>query len=59
MLSEVQPNICFIGSSNLALALIGGLVLKGFKKEKIHLIEEKKINDTNALEAKRKWAKKS
>ncbi|OTM42263.1 hypothetical protein B9X45_17060 [Acinetobacter pittii] len=37
MLSAVQPNICFIGSSNLALALIGGLVLKGFKKEKIHL----------------------
>jgi len=35
MLSAVQPNICFIGSSNLALALIGGLVLKGgeFKHE--------------------------
>lgn len=41
MLNAVHPNICFIGSSNLALALIGGLVLKGFQKE-IHLIEEKK-----------------
>ncbi|QNX44004.1 pyrroline-5-carboxylate reductase [Acinetobacter seifertii] len=30
MLNIVQPNICFIGSSNLSLALIGGLVLKGF-----------------------------
>ncbi|HCA5290531.1 TPA: pyrroline-5-carboxylate reductase, partial [Acinetobacter baumannii] len=27
MLNIVQPNICFIGSSNLSLALIGGLVL--------------------------------
>ncbi|EPD2403183.1 pyrroline-5-carboxylate reductase, partial [Acinetobacter baumannii] len=26
MLNIVQPNICFIGSSNLSLALIGGLV---------------------------------
>ncbi|WP_336016316.1 pyrroline-5-carboxylate reductase family protein [Acinetobacter pittii] len=59
MLSEVQPNICFIGSSNLALALIGGLVLKGFKKEKIHLIEEKKINDTNALKQKENGLKKA
>ena len=58
MLSAVQPNICFIGSSNLALALIGGLVLKGFKKEKIHLIEEKKINDTNALKQKENGLKK-
>lgn len=49
MLNAVHPNICFVGSSNLALALIGGLVLKGFKKEKIHLIEEKNINHTNAL----------
>ncbi len=59
MLSAVQPNICFIGSSNLALALIGGLVLKGFKKEKIHLIEEKKINDTNALKQKENGLKKA
>ncbi|MEW5970606.1 MAG: pyrroline-5-carboxylate reductase dimerization domain-containing protein [Pseudomonadota bacterium] len=59
MLSAVQPNICFIGSSNLALALIGGLVLKGFKKEKIHLIEEKKINDTNTLKQKENGLKKA
>lgn len=54
MLNEVQPHICFVGSSNLALALIGGLVLKGFKKEKIHLIEEKKNNDENMLKQKEK-----
>ncbi|MGE8550499.1 MAG: pyrroline-5-carboxylate reductase family protein [Acinetobacter calcoaceticus] len=54
MLNEVQPHICFVGSSNLALALIGGLVLKGFKKEKIHLIEEKKNNDENMLKEKEK-----
>ncbi|CAI3114024.1 Pyrroline-5-carboxylate reductase [Acinetobacter calcoaceticus] len=59
MLNEVQPNICFIGSSNLALALIGGMVLKGFKKEKIHLIEEKKINDTNALKQRENGLKKA
>jgi len=59
MLNEVQPNICFIGSSNLALALIGGMVLKGFKKEKIHLIEEKKINDTNALKQREDGLKKA
>lgn len=59
MLSAVQPNICFIGSSNLALALIGGLVLKGFQKEKIHLIEEKKINDTKALKQKENGLKKA
>ena len=59
MLSEVQPNICFIGSSNLALALIGGMVLKGFNKEKIHLIEEKKINDTQALKQKENGLKKA
>ncbi len=59
MLNAVQPNICFIGSSNLALALIGGLVLKGFQKEKIHLIEEKKINDTNALKQKENGLKKA
>ncbi|MEA1231290.1 NAD(P)-binding domain-containing protein [Acinetobacter sp. IRS14] len=59
MLSEVQPNICFIGSSNLALALIGGMVLKGFNKEKIHLIEEKKINDTHALKQKENGLKKA
>ncbi|NUF39373.1 pyrroline-5-carboxylate reductase family protein [Acinetobacter lactucae] len=59
MLSAVQPNICFIGSSNLALALIGGLVLKGFQKEKIHLIEEKKINDTNMLKQKENGLKKA
>lgn len=33
MVNAVQPNICFVGSSNLALALIGGLVLKGFKRK--------------------------
>ena len=49
MLNAVHPNICFIGSSNLALALIGGLVLKGFQKEKIHLIEEKKIKQENRI----------
>lgn len=54
MLNEVQPHICFVGSSNLALALIGGLVLKGFKKEKIHLIEERKNNDENMLKQKEK-----
>ncbi|KJH64811.1 pyrroline-5-carboxylate reductase family protein [Acinetobacter calcoaceticus] len=54
MLNEVQPHICFVGSSNLALALIGGIVLKGFKKEKIHLIEEKKNNDENMLKQKEK-----
>lgn len=43
MLNIVQPNICFIGSSNLSLALIGGLVLKGFQREKINLIEEVKF----------------
>ncbi|MEB3864056.1 NAD(P)-binding domain-containing protein [Acinetobacter sp. IK31] len=59
MLNEVQPNICFIGSSNLALALIGGMVLKGFKKEKIYLIEEKKINDTNALKQREDGLKKA
>ncbi|WP_202742895.1 pyrroline-5-carboxylate reductase family protein [Acinetobacter calcoaceticus] len=59
MLNEVQPNICFIGSSNLALALIGGMILKGFKKEKIHLIEEKKINDTNALKQREDGLKKA
>lgn len=59
MLSEVQPNICFIGSSNLALALIGGMVLQGFNKEKIHLIEEKKINDTQALKQKENGLKKA
>ncbi|WP_461196625.1 pyrroline-5-carboxylate reductase family protein [Acinetobacter pittii] len=59
MLSAVQPNICFIGSSNLALALIGGLVLKGFQKEKIHLIEEKKINDLNILKQKENGLKKA
>lgn len=59
MLSAVQPSICFIGSSNLALALIGGLVLKGFQKEKIHLIEEKKINDTNILNQKENGLKKA
>lgn len=59
MLNEVQPNICFIGSSNLALALIGGMVLKGFKKEKIHLIEEKKINDTNVLKQREDGLKKA
>lgn len=37
MLNAVHPNICFIGSSNLALALIGGLVLKGFQKEKKYI----------------------
>ena len=58
MLNAVQPNICFIGSSNLALAaLIGGLVLKRFQKKKI-LIEEKKINDTNALKQKENGLKK-
>lgn len=59
MLNAVQPNICFVGSSNLALALIGGLVLKGFKKEKIHLIEEKKINDENMLKQKENGLKKA
>lgn len=59
MLNAVQPNICFVGSSNLALALIGGLVLKGFKKEKIHLIEEKKINDENKLKQKEISLKKA
>ncbi|MEI2558741.1 pyrroline-5-carboxylate reductase [Acinetobacter pittii] len=59
MLSAVQPSICFIGSSNLALALIGGLVLKGFQKEKIHLIEEKKINDLNILNQKENGLKKA
>lgn len=59
MLSAVQPSICFIGSSNLALALIGGLVLKGFQKEKIHLIEEKKINDLNILSQKENGLKKA
>ncbi|MBJ9704814.1 pyrroline-5-carboxylate reductase family protein [Acinetobacter calcoaceticus] len=54
MLNEVQPHICFVGSSNLALALIGGLVLKGFKKEKIHLIEERKNKDENMLKQKEK-----
>ena len=41
MLNAVQPNICFIGSSNLALALIGGLVLKGFQKEKYTSLKRK------------------
>ncbi|MDQ9947930.1 MULTISPECIES: pyrroline-5-carboxylate reductase family protein [Acinetobacter] len=59
MLSAVQPSICFIGSSNLALALIGGLVLKGFQKQKIHLIEEKKINDLNILNQKENGLKKA
>ena len=59
MLNAVQPNICFVGSSNLALALIGGLVLKGFKKKKIHLIEEKKINDENMLKQKENGLKKA
>ncbi|CAI3140706.1 Pyrroline-5-carboxylate reductase [Acinetobacter calcoaceticus] len=59
MLNEVQPHICFVGSSNLALALIGGLVLKGFKKEKIHLIEEKKNNDENMLKQKENGLKKA
>ncbi|EKU39335.1 NAD(P)-binding domain-containing protein [Acinetobacter sp. AYS6] len=59
MLNAVQPNICFIGSSNLALALIGGLVLQGFKKEKIHLIEDKKISDTNILKQKENGLKKA
>lgn len=43
MLSAVQPNICFIGSSNLALALIGGLVLKGFKKKKYTSLKRKRL----------------
>ena len=43
----------------MALALIGGLVLKGFKKEKIHLIEEKKINDENMLKQKENGLKKA
>lgn len=59
MLNAVHPNICFVGSSNLALALIGGLVLKGFKKEKIHLIEEKNINPTNALKQNENGLKKA
>lgn len=59
MLNAVQPNICFVGSSTLALALIGGLVLKGFKKEKIHLMEEKKINDENMLKQKENILKKA
>lgn len=59
MLNEVQPHICFVGSSNLALALIGGLVLKGFKKEKIHLIEERKNNDENMLKQKENGLKKA
>ncbi|MDS7930597.1 pyrroline-5-carboxylate reductase dimerization domain-containing protein [Acinetobacter sp. V91_7] len=59
MVNAVQPNICFVGSSNLALALIGGLVLKGFKKEKIHLIEDKKISDTNTLKQKENSLKKA
>ncbi len=59
MLNAVHPNICFVGSSNLALALIGGLVLKGFKKEKIHLIEEKNINHTNALKQNENGLKKA
>ncbi len=49
MLNIVQPNICFIGSSNLSLALIGGLVLKGFQREKINLIEEVKFENQMAL----------
>lgn len=59
MLNAVHPNICFVGSSNLALALIGGLVLKGFKKEKIYLIEEKNINPTNALKQNENGLKKA
>lgn len=59
MLNAVHPNICFVGSSNLALALIGGLVLKGFKKEKIHLIEEKNINPTNTLKQNENGLKKA
>jgi len=59
MLNAVQPNICFVGSSNLALALIGGLVVKGFEKEKIHLIEEKKINNENMLKQKESSLKKA
>ncbi len=51
MLNIVQPNICFIGSSNLSLALIGGLVLKGFQKEKINLIEEGKFDNEIILKA--------
>ncbi len=52
MLNIVQPNICFIGSSNLSLALIGGLVLKGFQREKINLIEEVKFENQIILKQK-------
>ncbi|OTL97520.1 hypothetical protein B9X58_09390 [Acinetobacter nosocomialis] len=58
MLNIVQPNICFIGSSNLSLALIGGLVLKGFQKEKINLIEEGKFDNEIILKQKQHEVKK-
>jgi hypothetical protein len=59
MLNIVQPNICFIGSSNLSLALIGGLVLKGFQKEKINLIEEVKFDNEIILKQKQHEVKKA
>ena len=59
MLNIVQPNICFIGSSNLSLALIGGLVLKGFQKEKINLIEEGKFDNEIILKQKQHEVKKA
>ena len=52
MLNAVQPNICFIGSSNLAFSVNRRVGIKRISKRKIHLIEEKKINDTNALKQK-------
>ncbi|MFG4693321.1 pyrroline-5-carboxylate reductase family protein [Acinetobacter baumannii] len=59
MLNIVQPNICFIGSSNLSLALIGGLVLKGFQREKINLIEEVKFENQIILKQKQHEVKKA